>query len=709
MAVALTAVVTGLTAVSGCGFTITKQEVPELLEPVIVTLKGEKAVRGNIQDIEVFKGSIKEESISYAFPGNCYVENLAVHVGQYIEKGDLIARVNTEEFEKELADLKTEILYLENCNEIETELSAILLQNSQIDIQMMSPKSEWYQEAQTQLELQRKQSDFEKTERELQIEQKKVELATLYEKNGAEDIYASESGYLIYAKDFSVNNPTGYINANEIIAVTAMDSGYYIASSMPLVTAREADFIYAVINGKQYDLTYEPYDEKELKRASKEGLTLESRFLCKEDLSTLKGSEVTVYAVTNYRENVISISPDAFFTENNTDFVYLIQDGKKVKQEVEDGVHTQNAVEIKEGLQEGDEVYCQTVDIPGSNQKLITIKEDHFQLTRRYDTAKIAYPDVYPVVNKIADARVKEICVSNGQKVKAGDAILILEASESSSKVLDNNVEITGLTRNYEYEMALYQQKLEDKQKQAKEMGENETAYTAAGKKLNLEIAAIQLSMQKEKVTYEYKKELLQRDSEYNQKESGVVTITAKRDGVVRELASLSEGFSLEEDTLICKIADPDFTCIKLFTDGEIVPVGSSVMIQSGAGAQEVRGCVVSSYPDLLGTIYDDNCYLKETSSQSKDAVYIVLEDENTYENLGMFGVNVTVWDVENAIVVNSKCVYSQGDSKTGKRYVWVEENGSFSKRYVTVGYLDSDIAWIVQGLWAGERIVEEG
>ena len=58
--------------------------------------------------------------------------------------------------------------------------------------------------------------------------------------------------------------------------------------------------------------------------------------------------------------------------------------------------------------------------------------------------------------------------------------------------------------------------------------------------------------------------------------------------------------------------------------------------------------------------------------------------------------------------MIDSGCVYTQGDSKTGKRYVWVSENGSLSKRYVTVGYLDSDVAWIVQGLSEGEQIVLE-
>ena len=85
-----------------------------------------------------------------------------------------------------------------------------------------------------------------------------------------------------------------------------------------------------------------------------------------------------------------------------------------------------------------------------------------------------------------------------------------------------------------------------------------------------------------------------------------------------------------------------------------------------------------------------------------------LLDEEYDYDKLGAFGVKVSVWNVDDAIVINKDCVYTQGDSKTGKRYVWVREDGSLSKRYVTVGYLDGNEAWIVQGLSEGEQIVLE-
>lgn len=697
-----------ISILSGCGSQAVHQAVPELLEPVEITLTGKKVVRGDIQDIESYKGSVKSDCVSYSFTQGTYVEDLTVHVGQYIEKGDLIASVNTRSYEKELADLRAEINYLNVIHSIELQLAENQVKNSEINLNEMRAGTTWYDDAKKQVDAQIEQKEFEAKERTFAIENKKAELSSLQNRNGSGNIYASESGYLTYVKDLATDNATGFVNGGEIVAVTAKEDAFYIGSTMPLVTARESDYIYAQIGDKQYELTYVPYEESQLKRASGEGVTLESRFICEEDISEFAGCDVTVFSVSNFREDILSISPDAVFTENNTSFVYLLVDGEKVKQEVETGVHTKNAVEILDGIKEGDEVYSQSGDIPGSNYSLVTVEKSTLDITKRYDTAKLAYPVVTRVVNDVSGAKVKEICVKNNQKVKEGDVILVLEAGGGNSMVLDNSADIANLKRNYEYEMALYQSELDKLQKQEQEMVEKEITHTASYKRLALEISSLQLNMQKETAVYEYETGRIQRDYAQNVKQSGLISITAQTDGVIKELSSLSEGYSLEKDTLICKIVDPDFATIKLFADGVKLPVGSRINIVRGIMDGELPGTVVSSNPEARARIYPHGMYIYEKSSQSKDAVYIVLDNTDAYEKLGSFGVKVNVWNVQEAIVVNRNCIYTQGDSKTGKRYVWVDEDGCLSKRYVTVGYLDGDVAWIVQGLSEGEQIVLE-
>lgn len=697
-----------LQLLSGCGMQSQAETVPPLLDPVEIALTGKEVVKGNIQDIEAYKGSVKSGCISYAFPQNCYVEDMRIHVGEFVNKGDLIARVNTESYEKESADLQAEITYLEKMNEIEKSLAENEIKNKEIDLNQINSKTTYYDDMKKEIEMQVKKKDFEAKEREFAIADKQTKWDALCQQNASRDLYASESGYVTYVKEFASDNPSGYVNAGEIVAVVLKQEDYVITSTMPLVTAREADFVYAQIDGKEYELTYVPYEDSQLKWAANEGITLESRFVCKEDITSLAGSDVTVYAVSHFRENVLSISPDALFTENNVNFVYVIEDGQKVKREVQTGVHTQNAVEIVEGIKEGDEVYCQYSDLPGSQYSLVTVEKSTLDITKRFDTAKLAYPLSTKIVNTADGAKIKEIFVKNGQEVKKGDRIAVLEGEGKNSALMENSSSMAALKRSYDYEMALYQKEMEKLQKQKEEMTEQETTYTAAYKKLVLEMADLQLNIQKETLQYTYETERLQREYEQNRKENGQITITAQTDGVIKEMTSMSEGDSIAKDTMICRIVDPNFTCIKLFADGVKPVAGTNVSIVRGIMDGELSGTVVSSVPDVRSEIYPEGRYIREDSSQSKDAIYIVLENEGAYDKLGSFGVKINIWDVENAIVTDRDCIYTNGDGSNGKRYVWVSKDGQLSKRYVTVGYLDNDVAWIVQGLSEGEQIVLE-
>lgn len=701
------AFILALSLLTGCG-TKEGEEVPLLLDPVEVSLTGKTVEYGDICDVDAYQGSIKADSVSYAFSQGTYVNDLTIHVGQYIEKGELIAEVNTASYEKERKDLQAEIAYLDTVNTIETALAEDGIESAKLDLVQIPSGSRAYDEAQKQLDIRITQKEYEKSQRELEIEEKKSELEFIMNQNGGVNMYASESGYLTYVKDLSTENTTGYVNAGEILAVTAREDSFYISAAMPLAEARQADRLYAQIGEEQYELTYVPYDDSRLKWASNTGVTLESRFTCKEDLSAMEGSMVTVFAVSNLRENVLSVSPDAVYTENAGSFVYLLKDGRKVQQEVETGIRTGNAVEILSGLSQGDVVCSVSGELPGSRYSLVTIEPTVFRISKRYDTAKMAYPLVTKVVNEADEARIIEINVQNGQEVKTGDVLAVLEAGNKSSAAMENRADLAALKRNYEYEMSIYRTELDELFKQKEQMEQAETTYTSSYKKLLLAIHTKDLNMQKETAAYEYETGRLKREQEQDSKENGTIPVTAKKDGVIRELTSVSVGGLLQKDELICKIADPDFVCIKLFAEDIRLPAATKVRILNGGDKEETDGIVVSSVSQAQADIYEDNRYVSETGSQSKNAVYILAEDEEIYDSLSSFGIKVDVWKVDNAIVTDSGCLYQEGEGSSKKYYVWVKEGETFSKRYVTVGYLDHEMAWILQGLQPGEQIMLE-
>lgn len=705
-------------SIAGCGLCFASEEVPELLEPLEVRLKAKKVSRGDIFDIVAYQGSVKEDSVAYAFSQASYVENILVYPGQEVKQGDLIAKVNQDEYSKELQDMQATVTYLNRMNEIETALadisvsqSASRLNQAKLSYNQLEDKTPMdrvgIEEMERNHNMLVEQSAYDLENRKLEIQRAKASYDAAYGKSGSRDLYAQEDGRVIFAKDYSVGNPTGYTNANEIVAVTTKEGKHYISSEMPIVTAREADELYALIGNKRYELTYEPYEEDEMKRASTTGTTLKTRFSCEEDIAGLVGEAVTVYAVSNLKKNVMYVSPDSVFTENHVSFVYLLKDGSKEKREVEIGTRTKNAVEIISGLEEGVDVYCQANDVPSSKHRLVTVEKQTLDITKRYDQAKVSSMMTAQVVNRASNAVLEELLVKNGDTVSKGDVIAYLRVSQGESATAENKVSLENLKRAYDYEVLQYTHELSKKQKQLRDMEKEETTTTMTYKEISAEAETLQLKIQKETATYEYETGKLKRELSENAKTKGRIAITAPIQGTVRELASLTEGHFVDEDCLVCKIIPDTQTCVKVFTDGVNVPIGSRVSV-TGANQQEFEGTVVSCYHDVASVVYEDGMYLNETSAQTNDATYVVLAEEDSYEKLSNVGVKINVWNVEDAIVINSDCVYLQGDKKTGKRYVWVNENGDLYKRYVTVGYLDGDIAWIVQGLSEGEQVVLE-
>ena len=82
-----------------------------------------------------------------------------------------------------------------------------------------------------------------------------------------------------------------------------------------------------------------------------------STFYMEEAPEITTGMFASVVVITNYVDSALQIPENALLSDEEGYYVYK-KDGKEFKrQNVKTGHMTQTAVEIKEGLKEGDEVY----------------------------------------------------------------------------------------------------------------------------------------------------------------------------------------------------------------------------------------------------------------------------------------------------------------------------------------------------------------
>ena len=79
------------------------------------------------------------------------------------------------------------------------------------------------------------------------------------------------------------------------------------------------------------------------------------------DDSLILGLEADVTIYTDEQQDVLIIPYSGFYTDDDGDYCYVIEDGIIAKKYVEAGIKTSEYVEIKSGLDEGDAVITDSI------------------------------------------------------------------------------------------------------------------------------------------------------------------------------------------------------------------------------------------------------------------------------------------------------------------------------------------------------------
>lgn len=691
-----------------------KAAAPELLEPVEVKLSARAAERKDICDITVYAGNIKPCAVSYAFPDACRIEEIKVHLGEYVKTGQILAVRYCSDADKEEEQLKREVEWLkvqDSClfgmEEADLAIAQMELDQMIITSKDTAEERSAIKETEKAVEARREQAEYESGLRKKEISVKSELLESYAKKTDNRTLIAEEDGYVSYVKEFAADNAIGKTEADEIVIILSDHKEAYVAADIVGAKVKEADRIYMEVEGKQYPLVYSPYSDSEKRMAMNQGISLEARFLPEDgsDLTGMIGKNATVYLVSNEKKQALSVAPDALFQENGEYFVYLLQDGKKIRQSVTPGVHTKNAIEITEGIEEGDMIYYPVNDMPGNSYSLQTLKEEEFVLVKKYDQTKVRQPAGVNVLVKPEAAVLKELLVKNGDAVQEGDTLAVLSTEEGGSRLEEYGMELSELENAYNFQRAIDEKEADKKQKRMEAMVRNKTEGTLEYKRLALEYKKLQLQMELAADEYAYQtKSILEREEEDREK-AGVIEVKAPAAGKVTELVSSAEGYSIPKDTLLCRIADEGFSCIMMYAEGEIIPTQGTVTIDLYQSENDLEGTVICSYQDTARSVYNNKRILKENNPQMVNVSYVLLKGEASYDELKAFGIEVKLWDVDNAIRIPLTAIYNEGD----RRYVWLmNTDGQMEKRYVSIGFSDGRQAWIIQGLDAGEEMIAE-
>lgn len=687
-----------------------KQEaIPTLLEPVEISLSGKEVKRGDICDVEVYNARVKSASESYAFKESCQVEEICVDYGEYVEAGQVLAVMQNEAGEKGKEKLACEIDWLKTQNDYLTKLDEIDYDMEKLayDLKMGSNRemsAETIEKEKERLVLLKEEHLYKASLRQVTIEEKEALLLAQGSADAENTLVAKENGYVTYKKSFASDNPTWQVEADEIVVMTSDCKELYVAAEVIETKAKQASEIYVDIDGEKYPLSYWPYSDNQKKLAARDELTLEAKFLPEkmQSMEALYGKSGVLYLISNQAKDVLSVSPDCLFYENGEYFVYLIKEGQKIRQSVQPGIFTENAIEIKEGLKEGDMVYYPLSDMPSSNAKSVILEKEDFEIVNKYDQVKIEYTSSVNVVTKPSYATLTELCVENGDTVKEGEVIAYLFAGEGESSRLTYDLACQKLKNAYDYERGIQEKEAEKLSEKLAKMEKDELEETYAYKVTLKEYTKLMLQMELDTCEYEYEKQQCLFALEEEEGTGGRIEVTAQCDGRIAELTSASEGESIQAGTKLCRIMKPDSALIMVYAENAVFPVGGEVTIDIYQSDNDWKGKVVYCSQDVIKAIYGDGEVLKADTAQSRYVTYVKPEEGTDYSELKYYGINMTSWKVKDAVLISPKTLYSEQDRK----FVWLKKDGQMVKQYVTVGYHDVDKVWIVQGISEGDELI---
>lgn len=336
------------------------EEIPELLEPVGVKMDTAEAYIGEISRIEVFDGNVAPYVEGLYFSTEGIVDEVHVVIGQEVRKGDVLVTMDQEAQQEQIDSLENEIGELREMASFEEQLADIDRDILKVELQALMDSRERDENA-----VQLKKLEMEEFElnrqlevdmRNLEIRRLEGELALIHEQMGEKVLTAPFDGRVMLLTDIGKSS---HVGAYAPVLYLADESRLTIETQLiSQHTIGNASALYALIGADRYEIEQIRMDEQEYMSKVLAGETIMSEFSVVDmDEDVTAGMYAAVCAEMDYVADALLIPGNALYSDASGDYVYLMEDGVRVRRDVKTGVETEWLVQILEGIEEGDVVY----------------------------------------------------------------------------------------------------------------------------------------------------------------------------------------------------------------------------------------------------------------------------------------------------------------------------------------------------------------
>lgn len=709
IAIILLCMLTGLT---GCGEQqeALSEEI-QLLEPANAIVATEAVTYRNLYDAEIFHANVFPYIEEYAFENSGEVEKFTALPGETVKAGEVLVYSNTESVDEAIEKLEEKIAqmdedYLEYKQDVEEELAGIRDEAEDLQDIVESYEEDEPEEyvLNTTTGVMEKNEEYTAWEKEyddwdgeyrtknhdITIKEtalrQKTELYNLdrsYNMEKLTDLKEQRDKCILKAgMDGEIvaigQTEYGTFNAKadkSVVAVGSMSRKIVKCNYMKKAVVTKAQEIYAIINGKKYELEYQPYETEEYLRLTESGESVYTIFEVLGDTDEVQAGDYAVIVMMNdRRENVLTIPDNAIYQDSYTHYVYVIENGQSQRRDIKKGMSDGIYTEITSGLKAGEQVMVQELLEHGTQETVVGTGSYHDTF---FKTGMIYYPSITDVKNPVqyGTAYYVERNVKLYQHVEKGDVIATI-------RVVSDEVEL----RRNELKLQRLQERLQDLVDED-EPEENEDSIR-----------------EKQEAIDELSEKLREM-----RKDAQTIHITAPVAGIIVQVEAHSEDEVLKEECMIAQIADENTCYLMIENTNNMMQYGDDVTITyKNQQKQECTapGKIVNASATALSkALQTEKLFVLLPTEYVAEMTAAEKNNADVWTSRAKYTVTANVKEMNNVPVVPRKAV----TQISGRTYVHViDENGEIKAQSFIAGGQDASNFWVVEGLTEGMKICLE-
>lgn len=693
-----------MTALSGCSG-ISMGEEPtdddgskeiELIEPVGTVMRYEKAEYRELSRVSTYQGVVCPDTVEYSYESDQPFGNYVALPGDPVKTGDILFNGNTDGYDDQIDDIEEENATLlddyanymadysidlakAKKSEFEAASAYMSMKNNEPSedapyyagwAKGVMPLENRYKQAKEARE-KMEQSFVERQQLfDLEYSYNEKRISRINEKKDRAGVKSTKDGVVVAANYYLSGDqvPQG----SNIIAVGDPSDKEIICEYVSKSIINKAAAVYAVIDGKRYDVQYVNMEPEEYRRLKKLNDDVYTTFKIAADTDEISLGQYAVIVVLEKKiENVLCVPKDAVNKDDTGFFVYKYEDGDSVYTPVQTGESDSGFIEITSGLTEGDKV---VYDAPYNiGTKTTTVKKG--DVGSEFNQAGyLMYPAAYWVENpgKNGTSYLTEILVSDYEQVTEGQTVAKVE-------IVSDTIEIERIQRKI--------------QRQTERIADlYEKRATTYNKD---ELESIDRSIKDRNRTIESLNKQLNKLAGY----TGVVELKAPCDGIVVQRTKLKAGEIIGYKEKLVQIASDDSSYIALDDKGGLLSYGQKAVVtvkdQTGK-ATELDGEVVSLNPYGLTKNMRTGMALVKVNPEQLNAI----TGSGSGMNNGFWyrlrlNVSIPTKSMKDVLLIPQSAAYKTGNDT----YVRVKDEEGMTKlvRFIAGGSSNGNY-WVAYG-----------